>query len=119
MRLPERYKQTIYIAHETYYGSGEYQEPQPMRCIVTPKADRIIIGGGISSELNYVDLKFESRTKGVDLITQNSHVWIKKKPNKDEEGADFTHEITGRATTTHNWFIIIEAKNVKGNTPIV
>lgn len=119
MRLPERYKQTIYIAHETHYGSGVYGNPEPMRCIVSPKTDRVFLSGGITSELNYVDLKFESRLKAAHLITQNSHIWIKKKPDKELDGADFTHEVTGRASTAHDWFVIIEAKSVKGNTPIV
>lgn len=119
MRIPERYKQTIYIANETYYGSGDYEEPYALRCMVSPKSDRVILGGGVSSEMNYVDLQFESRLKGVENITQNSHVWIKRKPDPELEGADFTHEITGRASTAHDWFVIIEAKNVKGNTPII
>lgn len=119
MRLPERYKQTIYVANETFYGSGVYSDPYPLRCIVSPKSDRLILGGGIRSEMNFVDLQFESTTNGVQEITQNSHIWIKQEPNEELDGADFTHEVTGRSSTPHDWFVVIEAKNVKGNTPIV
>lgn len=119
MRLPERYKQTIYVAYETFFGSGVYEEPKPLRCIVSPKTDRVFLTGGVTSELNYVDLKFESKLKAAQSITQNTHIWIKKKPDVEAGGADFTHEVTGRASTAHDWFVIIEAKSVKGNNPIV
>ena len=119
MRMPERYKQTIYVANEDFFGSGEYQEPYPLRCQVSPKVSTVIIGVGIEVQQNNVELKFESNVKGIEKITQNSHFWIKKKPNPIEEGADFTHTVVGRNSSTHDWFVTIECESATGDFPIV
>lgn len=118
MRLPERYKQTIYVSNESSFGSGEYDDPYSLRCIITPKSDGAIYGGGVTIQQNNVELKFESRLKGVELITQNSLIWIKRKPIV-EGMDDFTHNVVSRDATTNMWFVSIECKSAKENFPIL
>jgi hypothetical protein len=119
MRLPERYKQTIYIANETWYGSDTYDPPFKMRGIVSPKENTLLIGGGVQQEQNSVIIQFESDATNVHTITTNSHVWLRKTPDPSQDGGDFTHAIVSRDTTAHSWYITIEARSVAGNTPII
>jgi hypothetical protein len=119
VRIPERYKQTVYVANETYFGSGTYGEPYALRGQVSPKVSTIIIGIGIQVQQNNVEIKFENNVKGVEHITQNSRFWIKKKPNELEEGADFTHTVAGRNASTHDWFVTVECESATGDFPIV
>lgn len=90
-----------------------------MRCIVSPKSDSVLLGLGITDQQNNVELKFESNTAKLDEITQNSRIWIKRKPNENAGGTDYTHTITSRDISTHGWFVIIECKSVKGDFPLV
>ncbi len=119
MRLQERYKQTVYVANETFFGSQEYEEPYPLRFIVTPKSDNVYYAGGTSTEQNNVELKIESKIKGVEKITQNSLIWVRKKPDPLRNNADNTHKVVSRDATTHGWFVTIECKSTKGDAPIV
>ena len=119
MRIPERYKQTVFVSNETFFGSGDYGEPYALRGQVSPKVSTIIVGIGIQVQQNNVEIKFESNVKGIGHITQNSRFWIKKKPDVAEGGADFTHTIVGRNASTHDWFIVIECESATGDFPIV
>ena len=119
MRLPERYKQTVYVSNETYFGSGKYDVPYELKGIVTPKGDAMVYGGGVAIQQNNTLLKFEAKLKGVELITQNSFIWIKKVPNIASELADFTHRVVSRDASTNMWFVSIECKSAQGNFPIL
>lgn len=119
MRLPERYKQNIYISNETFFGSQSYKEPYLLRGIVSPKGDTTLLGGGVAIQQGNVEIKFESNLKGVEHITQNSLIWIKKKPDHTEKKGDFTHVVVSREATTHGWFVVIDCKSAKENFPIV
>lgn len=119
MRLPERYKQTIYVSNETEFDSGEYTEPYELMGIFTPKGDNITYGGGIAIQGNYDSLKFESSLKGARLITQNSKLWIKRKPLSENFMSDHTHTVVGRESTANGWFITINCKSNNVDVPIV
>lgn len=117
MRLPERYKQTIYVSNETFFGSGDFNEPYKLRCLVTPKSDNILYGGGTTTEQNNVELKFESNLKGVELITKNSLIWVKRKPNN--KLSNFTHVVVSRDLTTNQWFYTVECRSSTIDIPII
>ncbi len=89
-----------------------------MRGIITPKSDYIVSGGGVMTQQNSVELKFESNIKGIKDITQNTKVWINITPS-DNGGSDSTHTITGRNTTTNRWFVTIDCRSNKENYPIL
>lgn len=119
MRLPERYKKTIYVSDETSFGSGTFNEPFAMRGLVTPKSDYTVYGGGIAIQQNSIELKFESGLVGIDKFTQNSRVWINKVPNPDVYGEDYTHRVISRDATTNQWFVTIECRSAIENFPLL
>lgn len=119
MRLPERYKQTIYISNETYINSGDFKEPIKVRGIFTPMSDTITYGGGVEIQGNTDEIKFESKHSFIKDITQNSRIWIKRVPDKEVDGEDYTHKVIGRHTTTNSWFVVIQCKSTAIDSPIV
>lgn len=119
MRLPERFKQTVYVSNETFFGSGEWETPYPMRAIVTPKSDRSVYGGGVVVRQNNIEIKFESNLKDIELITQNSKFWVKRIPNPTQNGGDFTHETISRDLTTNQQFVVIECRSATDNFPLI
>lgn len=119
MRLPERYKQTIYVSNETYFGSEEYDKPYVLKGIVTPKSDSALYGGGVVTQQNNVELKFESKLEGVKQITQNTRIWIKREPDENQDYSNYTHVVVSRDTTTHQWFATIECRSATENFPFL
>lgn len=105
--------------NETEYDNGDYGEPYSLKGLVVPTNDIIEIGGGFNTQGNTDDIKFNSDTTGVVEITQNTKIWIKKKPNPDLLGTDYTHEVTGRSSTANGMFVTIHCRSVSGNVPIV
>lgn len=118
MRLPERYKQLIYIQNETYPASGDWLEPFTLRGLVTPINDTIAIGG-INVQGNTDDVKFESSLNGVELINQNSRIWINRKPDDSVDNTNFTHKVLGRSNTTNGMFITIHCDSASVNNPVL
>lgn len=119
MKLPEKNKKTIYFSNETYFGSGNYTEPYALRGLVFYRSNSVLAGGGVIIQQNTVELQFESNLEGIESITQKSLVWINKVPNFVKEKADFTHIITSRSASPDSWYVIINCKSAKENTPIL
>lgn len=117
MRLPERYKQTIWVSNETYLDSGEFKTPYKIRGLFTPKSDLVDYGGGVQIQGNRDQIKFESKLKGAQEINQNSLLWIKREPNSSKSNA--THRVSGRLPTTSGWFITIECESTSVDVPII
>ena len=118
MRLPERFKQNIYVQNETYKNSGDWLEPFIIRGLVTPINDTLATGG-VSVQGNTDDIKFESTLKNVELITQDSRIWIKSKPDLEVDNANYTHEVVGRSPTTNGMFITIHCRSASVDVPIL
>lgn len=117
--LPKRFKQDIYISNETFYGSGEYIEPFVLQGIVASKAQNLIVDSGtnITQYNNIVTFEYDvANGKG---ITDNSHFWIRRIPNEEQNGADFTHTVRGTDIKPNNQYMEIELRGVAGNTPII
>lgn len=118
MRLPERYKQTVYIQNEAFEGSGEWLEPYALKGIVTPINDTLAMGG-VTVQGNTDDVKFESGLAGVGLINQNSRIWIRREPDENVDNTNYTHTVLGRSPTTNGWFITIHCNSALVDVPII
>lgn len=118
MRLPERYKQTLFIQNETFLGSDVWLEPYKLRGIVTPTND-MLERGGVSVQGNTDDIKFESGLPGAEIINQNSRIWIRREPDENVDNTNYTHTVLGRSPTTNGWFITIHCKSSSVDVPIV
>lgn len=119
MKLPKRFMEWIYISNETKFGSEEYEKPYKIKGLFIPKGDRLIDGGGIMIQQNTDKIQFESNTKGVELITQNSKLWVKRVPNEELLGSDYTHNVTARSANTTGSFVTIDCQSTRENVPIL
>ncbi len=111
--------QDVYVASEIKYGKGEYAEPVLISGLVSPKVDMFLEGGGTKLEQNRETVQFDANAPNAESITENSHFWIRRKPDPTKQGGDWTHIVRGRDGSSTSWFISIEVQSVAGNTPIV
>ena len=118
-RLGERFKQTVYMAHETYYGSGEYNQPLKYRVLVKPMREGVISGGGIENQYNTVELQIETRVKNTKKITENTKVWINKIPDEAKLGRDSNYKVIGTNVNTTGYLLSIGCRSFEiGNKTI-
>ena len=113
--LNKRFQKNVYIANETYFGSGEYLDPIKFKMLVSPMREGINIGAGVEMQYNTVELKVESNVKGVEDITQNSKVWVNVEPNEDKFGRDYNFEVIGKRINTTGFITSIGCRSTKAN----
>ena len=111
--LNKRFQRNVYIANETYFGSGEYKEPKRFKMLVSPMREGINIGGGIETQYNTLELKVESNITGVESINQNSKVWIDRVPDETKQGQDYNFEVIGKRINTTGFITSIGCRSTK------
>lgn len=115
--LPKRLKQDIYISNQIAYGIDDYEEPFKLLGIVSSKAQNLIVSSAtdITQYNNIVTFEYDvANGKG---ISDTSHFWLRRVPNKS--GDNFTHTVRGTSISPDGQFITIELRGVAGNTPII
>ena len=111
--LNKRFQRNVYISNETYFGSGNYEEPKKYKMLVSPMREGINLGGGIETQYNTCELKVESNIKGINEITQNSKVWIDNVPKVEKQGQDYNFEVIGKRINTTGFITSIGCRPTK------
>lgn len=117
MRIPNRWKRTVYISNLIPNGQGQYDDPKPIKALFFPKGELSFYGGGVNGQGNTDELHFESKVKLARTITQDTKIWINRKPNAN--GTDPTHRVKGRSGDLTGGFIVINCESTTVNVPIV
>jgi hypothetical protein len=108
--------QTVYIANET--GFETYGEPSAYQGIISAQNNFVRDENAIVLDEFDEVVTFEKAHVTAAGIGKTSHFWLRRVPDPDQQGGDFTHELAGIQISPDNQYAMVVLSGADGYNPL-